>query len=188
MTLLPHVPKLLDKMYKYEMDPTRTVGATEQTRDAGRTDGLTDGRSETNIPLTTSLCGGIINCATQECLWIITVTSCEGHDVWNIRQQLGNASNMSKNHWLFVNGIHRGWVWIPLTKASNVESVSMAPHVFRLVWMARMKKCWTFKHRFYDYKNRRENSVDLHAPVAWHFKVGIKWQAQTEVRDSLTCV
>ena len=26
-------------MYKYEMDPTRTVGATEQTGDAGRTDG-----------------------------------------------------------------------------------------------------------------------------------------------------
>ena len=42
-------------MYKYEMDPTRTVEATERTRDAGRTrdgrtDGQTDGRSETNIP------------------------------------------------------------------------------------------------------------------------------------------
>ena len=34
--------KLLDKMYKYEMDPTRTVGATERTRDAGRTDGRTE--------------------------------------------------------------------------------------------------------------------------------------------------
>ena len=41
-----HILKLLDKMYKYEMDPTRTVGATERTREAGRT----DGRSETNIP------------------------------------------------------------------------------------------------------------------------------------------
>ena len=30
--------KLFDKMYKYEMDPTRTVGATEQTQDAGRTE------------------------------------------------------------------------------------------------------------------------------------------------------
>ena len=30
-------------MYKYEMDPTRTVGATERTPDAGRTDGRTDG-------------------------------------------------------------------------------------------------------------------------------------------------
>ena len=29
------------KMYKYEMDPTRTVGATEQTQDAGRMDGQT---------------------------------------------------------------------------------------------------------------------------------------------------
>ena len=34
--------KLLDKMYKYEMDPTRTVGAIERTRDAGRTDGQTE--------------------------------------------------------------------------------------------------------------------------------------------------
>ena len=31
-----HLLKLLGKMYKYEMDPTRTVGATERTRDAGR--------------------------------------------------------------------------------------------------------------------------------------------------------
>ena len=45
-----HLLKLLDKMYKYEMDPTRTVGATEQTRDAGRMDRWTDGLSETNIP------------------------------------------------------------------------------------------------------------------------------------------
>ena len=37
-------------MYKYEMDPTRTVGTTEQTRDAGRMDGRTDGQSETDIP------------------------------------------------------------------------------------------------------------------------------------------
>ena len=37
-------------MYTYEMDPTRTEGATERTRDAGRTDRRTDGRSETNTP------------------------------------------------------------------------------------------------------------------------------------------
>ena len=55
-----HLLKLLDKMYKYEMDPSRTVAATERTRDAGRTDGLTDRQSETNIPLTSSLCGGIM--------------------------------------------------------------------------------------------------------------------------------
>ena len=29
-------------MYKYEMDPTRTVGATEQKRDAGQMDGVSD--------------------------------------------------------------------------------------------------------------------------------------------------
>ena len=37
-----HLLKLLDKMNEYEMDPTRTVGATERTRDAGRTDGRTE--------------------------------------------------------------------------------------------------------------------------------------------------
>ena len=37
---------MLDKMYKYEMNPTRTVGATERTRNAGRMDRQT----ETNIP------------------------------------------------------------------------------------------------------------------------------------------
>ena len=37
-----HLLKLLNKMYKYEMDPTRTVGATERTRDVGRADGQTD--------------------------------------------------------------------------------------------------------------------------------------------------
>ena len=30
-------------MYKCEVDPTRTVGATERTRDVGRTNGRTDG-------------------------------------------------------------------------------------------------------------------------------------------------
>ena len=38
-----HLLKLFDKKYNYEMDPTRTVGATERTQDAGRTDGQTDG-------------------------------------------------------------------------------------------------------------------------------------------------
>ena len=33
---------LLEKMYKHEMDPTRTVGATEWTQDAGWMDGLRD--------------------------------------------------------------------------------------------------------------------------------------------------
>ena len=33
-------------MSKYEMDPTRTVGATERTRDAGRMDGRTDRQTD----------------------------------------------------------------------------------------------------------------------------------------------
>ena len=63
-----HYLKLLDKMCKYEMDPIRTVGATEWTRDAGRTHGRTDRRTDRRIdgvkatyPPTTSLCGGIMN-------------------------------------------------------------------------------------------------------------------------------
>ena len=51
-------------MYKYEMDPTRTVGTTEQTRDVRRMDWCmerwTDGRRKTNIPPTTLCAGGII--------------------------------------------------------------------------------------------------------------------------------
>ena len=39
-----------DKMYKYGIDPSRTVGATERARYEGGTDGQTDGRNETNIP------------------------------------------------------------------------------------------------------------------------------------------
>ena len=36
-----HLLKLLDKMSKSEMDPTRTVGSTERTLNVGRTDGRT---------------------------------------------------------------------------------------------------------------------------------------------------
>ena len=49
-----HLPKLLDKMYKSEMNPTRTVGATERTQNAGRTDRRTDGVKPIYRP-TTSL-------------------------------------------------------------------------------------------------------------------------------------
>ena len=38
-----HLLKLRDKMFKYEMGPTRTLGATERTRDAEQTDGRTNG-------------------------------------------------------------------------------------------------------------------------------------------------
>ena len=49
-----HFLNLLNKMYKYDKDPTRTAGTTEGTLDDRRTDWW----SETNIPPTTSLCGG----------------------------------------------------------------------------------------------------------------------------------
>ena len=46
-----HLLELLDKMYKYDMDPIRTVDATEWTRDAGRMDGRTDRRTEGVKPI-----------------------------------------------------------------------------------------------------------------------------------------
>ena len=56
---------MLDKMDEYEIDPTRTVGATERRRDVGQTDGRTDGRSDkqtdglmVGVKPTTSLCRG----------------------------------------------------------------------------------------------------------------------------------
>ena len=41
-----HLLKLLDEMYNYEMDPTRTVHATERTQGVGWTDGWTEGRTD----------------------------------------------------------------------------------------------------------------------------------------------
>ena len=46
-----HHLKMLDKMYKYEKDPTRTVVATERTRDVGRTDRQTDRRTDGLKPI-----------------------------------------------------------------------------------------------------------------------------------------
>ena len=53
-----HLLQLLDKMYEYKMDPIKTVGATERTWDAGRTDGQTDGVKPV-YPPTTSLWRGV---------------------------------------------------------------------------------------------------------------------------------
>ena len=41
-----HLLKLLDKMHKYEMDPTRIIWPTERTQDVGRTDGQRDGQTD----------------------------------------------------------------------------------------------------------------------------------------------
>ena len=62
-----HLLELLDKMCRYEMDTTRTVRATERTRDTGQTDGRTDrrtdGRTEWNqyTPYNFVVRGGIMN-------------------------------------------------------------------------------------------------------------------------------
>ena len=58
---------LLGKMYKYERDPTRTAGATEQTRDVGRMEGRMDRRMDGVKPIyppTTSLWGGYNYCSS----------------------------------------------------------------------------------------------------------------------------
>ena len=51
-----HPLKLLDKMYKYEMDPSRTVGTTERTWDAGPTDGQMDRQTVWNQYTPLQLC------------------------------------------------------------------------------------------------------------------------------------
>ena len=69
-----HLLKILDKMHKYEKDPTRTVGSTERTRDAGRMDRQKDGRTDGVKPIyppTTSLCGGY----NEKCLSVGKRTS-----------------------------------------------------------------------------------------------------------------
>ena len=59
-----HLLRLLDEMYKYKMDPTQTVGATEWTRDDGQMDGWMDWWTDGVKPIyphpppTTSLCEG----------------------------------------------------------------------------------------------------------------------------------
>ena len=94
--------KLPDKMYEYEMDPTRTVEATARTWDAGRTrdergtdgrtDGQTDGRTELNqyTPQQLRCAGGIITkyhkwSKLYECNWI--------HSVYF------NGSRIEQNNW-----------------------------------------------------------------------------------------
>ena len=46
-----HLLKLLDKMCKYEMDPTSIRDDTKRTRCCPQTDRRTDGQGETSIPL-----------------------------------------------------------------------------------------------------------------------------------------
>ena len=55
--------QLLDKMYKYKMDPTRTVGATEQTQDAGRTEGRTYRRTDGQMDIVKPIYPQQLRCA-----------------------------------------------------------------------------------------------------------------------------
>ena len=62
-----HLLKLLGKMYKYEMDPTRTVGATEWTCDAGQ---MRDGRTSLSMKKLTTWCkSGRVILVSCSCLY-----------------------------------------------------------------------------------------------------------------------
>ena len=81
-----HLLKLLDKMYKYEMDPTIIVGATEPKPDAGRTDGQMDGRMEWNQYTPQQLC------ITRQ-IW----------GIWKLRPAYSpETPNLGQKRWCFV--------------------------------------------------------------------------------------
>ena len=122
-----HLLKLLDKMYKYEMDPTKPVGATERTRGAGRTDGQTDGRTDGVKPVyppATSLCGGykktpnkriFFCCCSKSGGWSVlsycqlivlwkhhpnnTKQKCVGYIRLNTQCGLGHLVSIDKDNW-----------------------------------------------------------------------------------------
>ena len=56
-----HLLKLLDKMYKYEMDPASIVEVTERTRLCPQTDGQTDYVKPVYPPFNFVEAGGIMN-------------------------------------------------------------------------------------------------------------------------------
>ena len=98
-TYATHLLKLLEKMYKYEMDPTRTVGATERT---WVRDGRTDGRTEWNQYIPQHLC-----CAGDSYLFIIDseVVSCRPthstHWRWHLGRQEMCRQQCSENRFKF---------------------------------------------------------------------------------------
>ena len=75
--------KLLDKTYKYEMDPTTTVGTTEWTLDAGQMDRWTDRGTDGVKPISPQqhrCVGGIMNTLAK----MPTLASNKGHVLWEI--------------------------------------------------------------------------------------------------------
>ena len=91
-----HLLKLLDKMYKYEMDQTRTAGNTEQTRDAGC---WTDRVKPIYIP-TTSLCWGWYN--NHLCIGHISVSlSQKAHtlDLISIKKNIFSSTEKNCLSW-----------------------------------------------------------------------------------------
>ena len=85
-------------MYKYEMDPTKTVGATEQTWDAGLTEGRTDRRTdrwiETNIPPQQLHCAeGMI---MLPCFYSTILIVTEG--VWQTKAGMYSSCNGISQH------------------------------------------------------------------------------------------
>ena len=113
-----HFLKLLDKIYEYEMDPNRTVGATERTQDAGRTDWRMDRqmdrRTEWNQYTQKKLC-----CAGDIMIWII----------------IRNHTSMVLAATIFILTALQ-WCYMG-TKASQITSHSSACSIVCLSWHQR---------------------------------------------------
>ena len=90
-------------MYKYEMDPTRTIGATEWTRDAGQTDGQTDGRTDRRMEW---------NQYTPQQLF--TTLICIKLDMSTARRLLKSPQSLSgtSTHPTMVAHRSRSWSWM----------------------------------------------------------------------------
>ena len=129
--------QLLDKMCKYEkyeMDPTRTVGATERTWDAGRP----DGRSDTNIPQQLRCAGGIIMQYFGITLPFVYHWQIKRHDTDALRALLtyeGKGPVMCFFVGIFVvrlNNYIKQVVVFPVAQVTSLQCTISSPHISAL--------------------------------------------------------
>ena len=107
-----HLLQLLDKMYKYEMDPIRTVGATERTRNAGRTDGRTDGNQYTPLPPQQLRCAGV---------WLYIMSACMPQNEF---LKYITIEHLSKSSNVISQALDSSCVW---ASAVNISHESIDP-------------------------------------------------------------
>ena len=113
-------------MYKYEMDPTRTVGATERTRDAGRADGQTEWNQYT--PQQLRGVGGIMNIFHYNDV-IMSAMASQITSLMIVYSMVYSRRRSKKTSKLHVTGLCAGNSRVtgefPTQRASNVENVSI---------------------------------------------------------------